>query len=33
MNIYRKETFTGFYNNFEIVIPLTNKIGLIKLLF
>ena len=33
MNIYRKETFTGFYNNFESVIPLTNKIGLIKLLF
>ena len=33
MNICRKETFTGFYNNFESVIPLTNKIGLIKLLF
>ena len=33
MNMYRKETFTGFYNNFESVIPLTNKIGLIKLLF
>ena len=33
MKIYRKETFTGFYNNFESVIPLTNKIDLIKLLF
>ena len=33
MYMYRKETFTGFYNNFESVIPLANKIGLIKLLF
>ena len=28
-NVYRKETFTGFYTNFSNFIPLEHKLGLV----
>ena len=31
-NVYRKETFTGFYTNFSSFIPLEHKFGLVYML-